>query len=192
MNRKWELGVTLALTVVIFIGTLESWTPFGPVMSFGEKVKESWEGKTAVPPAIHMELYTIEKLAFEFDSIAPVKLIQTLTENNIKTTGEKQTLKEIASENKKTPAEIYDLLSAKYNKHRGSVTGGVPQGIGKYTVSLAAGNAGKDVESLIQLLKAKGVEANGETTLRTLADQLGITPKEVFDMLTGKPAEKEK
>jgi hypothetical protein len=192
LNRKWELGVTIALTVLIFIGTLESWTPFGPVMSFGEKIKESWGSKLAIPPSVHMELYSIEKLALEFDSIAPEKLIQTLSESNIKTTGERQTLKEIASENKKTPAEIYDLLSAKYNNHPGSFSGSVPLGIGKYTVSLAAGNAGKEVESLIQLLKAKGVESNGETTLRTIADQLGITPKEVFDMLTARPLENAK
>lgn len=192
LNRKWELGITIALTVLIFIGTLESWTPFGPVMSFGEKVKESWDSKLAMPPTIHMELYTIEKLAFEFDSIAPEKLIQTLVENNIKASGTKQTLKEIASENKKTPAEIYDLLSAKYNKHPGPVAGEAPQGIGKYTVRSAAANAGKETEQLIQLLRVKGVEANGETTLRTIAAQLGITPKEVFDMLTSTPAEKTK
>lgn len=192
LNRKWELGVTIALTVLIFIGTLESWTPFGPVMSFGEKVKESWDSKLATPPTVHMELYTIEKLAFEFDSIAPEKLIQTLVENNIKTSGKTQTLKEIASENKKTPAVIYDLLSAKYNKHPGPVAGEAPQGIGKYTVRSAAANAGKETEQLIQLLKVKGVEANGETTLRTIAAQLGITPKEVFDMLTGTPDEKTK
>jgi hypothetical protein len=192
MNRKWELGATLALTLLIFIGTLESWTPFGPVMSFGDKVKESWDSKLATPPTVHMELYTIEKLALEFDSIAPEKLIKTLLENNIKAIEAKQTLKEIASENKKTPAEIYNLLSLKYNKHPSPVTGEAPQGIGKYTVRSAAGNAGKEVESLIQLLKAKGVEANGETTLRTISNQLGITPKEVFDMLTGTSAEKTK
>lgn len=190
MNRKWEFGATLALTVLIFTGTLESWTPFGPVMSFGEKVKESWDSKLATPPIMHMELYSIEKLALEFDSIAPEKLIQTLVENNIKATEAKQTLKEIANDNKKTPAEIYNLLSAKYNKHPGPVAGEVPQGIGKYTVRSAAANAGKETGSLIQLLKVKGVEATGETTLRTIANQLGITPKEVFDMLTGTSAEK--
>ncbi|MEI7943080.1 MAG: hypothetical protein WCH76_07995, partial [Candidatus Riflemargulisbacteria bacterium] len=30
LNRKWELAVTLIFTVIIFIGTLKSWSPFGP------------------------------------------------------------------------------------------------------------------------------------------------------------------
>jgi hypothetical protein len=192
LNRKWELAVTLIFTVIIFIGTLKSWSPFGPVMAFGEKVKESWDNKLVAPPTLHMELYTIEKLALEFDSIASEKLIQTLVENKIKATGSEQTLKEIASENKTTPAAIYELLSAKFKKHPGPVAGEVPQGIGKFTVKSTAESSGKDVATFIQILKTKGVDANGETTLRAIAEQLGVTPKDVYNLLLGKPAENPK
>jgi hypothetical protein len=186
LNRKWELIAALILSVIIFAGTLKEWTPFGPVMSFGEKVKGSWDSKLAAPPVLHMELYTIEKLALEFDSIAPAELIKTLNSRGIKTERADMTLKEIASQNSTTPAAIYEIISSKHKKHAGPSEGGAPQGVGKFTVRSAAESAGKDVESLIQILKAKGVVANGETTLRTIADALGISPREVYDMLAKK------
>lgn len=186
LNKKWELAASIVVTVFIFIGTLQSWTPFSPVMKFGEKLKESWEGDFKTPPVLHMEIYTVEKLAADFDSIAPSEIIKTLNENNIKVSGIKQTLKEIANENKTTPAAIYDILSVKLKKHSGPVKSEVPQGIGKYTVGSTAKTSGKELSVLIQILKEKGIDADAETSLRTIADKLGVTPREVYTMLTSK------
>jgi hypothetical protein len=186
LNKKWELASAIIISAIIFAGTLRNWTPFGPVMTFGEKVKASWDAGTENPPVLHMELYDIRKLAVEFDSIAPEELLKTLNDNKIKASGTDQTLKEIANENNTTPAEIYKLLSLKYGKTRGPVEGEVPQGIGKYTVRSAAEKTGRDVETLVQLLKERGVEANGETTLREIADKLGNTPRDVYNMLAKK------
>jgi predicted DNA-binding protein YlxM (UPF0122 family) len=186
LNRKWELLIAMALTIFIFVGTLSNWTPFGSVMTFGEKLKGSWENKFSSPPILHMELYTLEKLAIEFDTIPTEKLIATLTQRNIKVSGVDLTLKEIANENNTTPSAIYEMLSAKYNKLKGLNESEVPQGIGKYTVKSTSERTGKDIETLKQILKSKGIEANGETTLRSIADKLGVTPREVYTMLSEK------
>jgi hypothetical protein len=186
LNKKWELTAALIVSVFIFAGTLRSWTPFSPVMKFGEKMKESWEGDFKAPPVMHMEIYTLEKLAIDFDSIAPTELIKTLNENSINVTGTEQTLKEIANDNKITPSALYEILTSKYKKHPGPIEGEVPQGIGKYTVKSTSERIGKDIEILIKILKTKGIEANEETTLRTIADKLGITPREVYTMLVEK------
>ncbi len=186
LNKKWELSAAIIVTVFIFIGTLQSWPPFSPVMKFGETLRESWEGDFTSPPVLHMEIYTIEKLAFDLDSTAPEEVVKTLNENNIKVTGIKQTLKEIAADNKTTPSAIYNILAAKYKKQSVPATGEIPQGIGKYTVGSAAKNAGKELSVMIQILKEKGIEADAETTLRTIADKLGVTPRDVYTMLTAK------
>jgi hypothetical protein len=186
LNRKWELVFALVLTLIIFAGTLRNWTPFGPVMTFGEKVKGSWDSKFAAPPILHMELYTIEKLALEFDNIEPGELLKTLNISNIIVNKTDLTLKEIAAENKTTPAAIYEILSAKFKKHMGSTEGEVPQGVGKYTVKSTSERTGKDIKTLIQILRLKGIEANEETTLRSIADKLGITPREAYNMLVEK------
>jgi hypothetical protein len=186
LNKKWELSSAIFISIIFFIGTLQSWTPFSPVMKFGEKMKESWEGDFHAPPVLHMELYTIEKLAIDLDSIAPTELIKALNENNIKVTGIDQTLKEIAAENKVTPSSLYELLSSKYKKHSGPVAGEVPQGIGKFTVGSTAKSSGKDLQVLIKILKNRGIEADEKTSLRSIADKLGLTPREVYNFLIEK------
>ena len=186
LNKKLELSSAIFISTIFFIGTLQSWTPFSPVMKFGEKMKESWEGDFHAPPVLHMELYTIEKLAIDLDSIAPTELIKALSENNIKVTGIDQTLKEIAAENKVTPSSLYELLSSKYKKHIGPVAGEVPQGIGKFTVGSTAKSSGKDLQVLIKILKDRGIEADEKTSLRSIADKLGLTPREVYNFLIEK------
>jgi len=178
--------MALFISALFFIGTLQSWTPFGPVMKFGEKLKESWEGDFPTPPVLHMEIYTLEKLAFDLDSIAPAELVKILETNNMKVTGINETLKEIAAENKVTPSVVYELLSSKYKKHNGASTGEIPQGIGKFTVGATARTSGKDLQVLIGILKERGIDADETTTLRSIADKLGLTPREVYDLLSKK------
>jgi len=183
LNRKWELGTALVVSGLFFVGTLRSWTPFAPVMTFGEKVKESWEGEFQSPPVLHMEIYTLEQLSFLLDSIPPAQLLKILNDNNIEVTGVDQTLKDIANDNHITPSAIYDILSIHSNKQIKPIEGGAPQGVGKYTIRLTAETTGKSISDLLLILKEKGVEADGETTLRTVADKLGLTPRDVYNLL---------
>ena len=185
LNRKWELAAATSLSVIFFVGTLDSWTPFGPVMKFGEKVKESWEGDFQSPPVLHMEIYTIEQLSALLDSIPPASIIATLIENNIVVSGTDETLKDVASQNKTTPSAIYEILSASTGRKLKSAEGGVPQGVGKYTLKLTAEQSGRDVNDLILIIKEKGIEASGETSLRAIADEMGISPHDVYTLLTG-------
>ncbi len=186
LNKKWELGTAILLSSVFFVGTLRHWTPFEPVMAFGENVKEGWETDFQTPPVLHMETYTLAQLSPLIDSIAPSELLKTLSENGIKISAESETLKEIAINNNTTPSAIYTILTTKYKNHTGPAAGEVPQGIGKYTVKSTAENSGIEVAVLLQKLKEKGIEADGETSLRTIADKLGVTPRDVYTMLTGK------
>lgn len=183
LNRKRELAGATLMSAVIFIGTLKEWTPFGPVMTFGEKLKESWEGEFQAPPTIHMEIYTLEQLSPMLDSVPAQKLMKILRENNIKVDSVNVSLKAIASVNNTTPSQLYDIL--KKNNPAGSHSAGqsAPQGAGRYTVQMAASGSGKDVNTMLARLREKGVEATAETTMKTIADKLGITPREAYDML---------
>ncbi len=184
LNRKWELLAALIVSIIFFIGTLRDWTPFGPVMTFGEKVKESWESDFKVPPVIHMEIYTLQQLSPLLDSVPPERLLKTLQENNIKVTATDISLKDIAAENNTTPSSLYDLLKSKHSGGESLNKPEVPQGAGRYTVLMAAKSSGKEVTDLLEKLKAKGVDATQETSMKTIADKLGVTPREVYLMLT--------
>jgi len=184
LNRKWELVAALVVSMVFFIGTLRSWTPFAPVMTFGETVKESWEGEFQSPPVLHMEIYTIGQLSALLDSIPASDVINILKENNIEVNGEDETLKEIAGNNNTTPSTIYNILSTHSNKQIKPIEGEAPQGVGKYTLKLTAERTGKELSTLLQILKEKGIDAGGDTSLRTIAEQLGMSPHDVYIMLS--------
>jgi len=187
LNKKWELAFAIFLSVVIFIGTLRSWTPFGPVMDFGEKVKETWGNKIEAPPVLHMETYTLGQLSLMFDSVPVAGMKNSLLENGIKIGESDTTLRQIAEKNNTTPAAVYDILSSRYKKSSDHIQGqgSSGQGFGKYSLKMVAEKSGKDLEEITGILKARGIEAVPETTLRGIADQMGLTPLEVYNLLTG-------
>ncbi len=188
LNKKWELAVAVVLSGVIFVGTLRSWTPFGPVMSFGGKMKESWGSKIETPPAIHMEAYTLSQLSVLFDSVVVSDIQETLTNNGIKLGDTDSTLQQIAERNKTKPVSIYNILASKYKKAEDHAQGGggSGQGFGKTTVESIARNNGTDMKIIIGRLSEMGIEADGQTTLRSIAEKMGKTPKEAYDILISK------
>jgi len=184
LNRKWELGTAVVLSGIIFAGTLRSWTPFGPVMSFGEKAKASWDGKVEAPPVLHMETYTIEQLSTDFDSISPSELVRTLTDNNIMIDISDSTLRQVAERNHVTPASVYNILASKYQKSGVSEQGSLQQGgYGKYTLQMVSERSGKELNELISALRGNGVNADGRTTLRAIGEDLGMSPRDVYNLL---------
>jgi hypothetical protein len=184
LNKRWELIAASLLSLIIFIGTLYSWTPFGPVMTFGEKVKGRWEGKYTSGPVAHMEEYTLEKIAADFIDTTPQELVKTLSENGIKVSGYDQLLKKIAAENRTTPSAIYEILTTKYKKTENSSA--VPAGTGKLTVRSVSESTGKDIASILNKLKEKSIDANQGTTMREVAEKMGCTPKDAYLMLSEK------
>lgn len=185
LNRKWELAAAVLLSAVVFTGTLNSWTPFGPVMSFGEKMKEGWGSRTEVPPAIHMENYSLEQVSGLFDSAAVSDLQRTLTDNGIKIRDNDSTLKQIADRNNTKPVSIYNILASEYKKKEDRVQegGGQGQGFGRTTVESIARNKGTDMNIIIAKLREMGIEADGKTTLRSIAEKMGMTPGEAYAIL---------
>lgn len=186
LNRKWELLFSVIVSGIIFAGTLRNWTPFGPIMTFGENVKEGWADKFEAPPVLHMETYTLKQLTYLFDSIPVAQIEGALTEKNMKLKDTDTTLRQIAETNHTTPAALYNILAAEYNKPAtGEKQGEGQQGFGKYTVQTVADKTGKTTAELISILREKGVEATPETSLRLIADKMGVTPKEAYSVLGG-------
>jgi len=53
------------------------------------------------------------------------------------------------------------------------------------TVSEIAARLGKTTAELTGILKASKIEATEETTMRTIADQMGISPHDLYTLLAG-------
>ncbi len=185
LNKKWELLLAVVVSVLIFIGTLRSWTPFGTVMAFGEQVKESWEKTNDSPPVAHMEEYTLIKIAADFNEASPEDLLKTLKDSSIQVSGTDVPLKTIAAENEVTPARIYEIFTRKYKSNTVINKSEAPSGVGKLTLNEIALRLETDPSKLIRIVKENGIDATGETTMRIIADQMGITPHELYSLLAG-------
>ncbi len=186
LNRKWELIAATVVSGLFFVGTLEAWTPFGPVMAFGEKVKESWDQKYVSPPIAHMEEYTITRLAEDFPETTVENIVKTLIDSNITVISVDYTLKQIADENEVTPSRIYDIVTSVYRQDSEAVSGQAPAGVGKLTLKNVAERLGKKPEELVEMLRENKIEVSEETTLRTIAEEMGISPRDLYSLLAGK------
>lgn len=186
LNRKRELIAATLVSGLFFTGTLGSWTPFGPVMAFGERVKESWDQTYVSPPVAHMEEYSLQRLSGDFPETSSEAILKTLADSNITVTSPEYTLKDIARENEITPARIYEIITSVYRQDPATVLTQAPSGVGKLTVRNVAERLGKETVELIGILRDNGIEASEETTMRTISEQLGISPHDLYTLLAGK------
>jgi len=185
LNRKWELVAASFMTIVFFIGTLRAWFPFGPTMEFGEKVKASWEKTYQNPPVSHMERFTLQQLGSTFRGVSVPEMVKALSDSNIIVSDTTLTLEVIAAKNKIAPVRIYEILSATFSSQKNSTTRLAPAGLGKMTIKDVAASLEKDPADLIKVLKDKGVNAGEETTIRTVAEALSLSPQEVYGLFKG-------
>ncbi|MFN8240595.1 MAG: DUF4405 domain-containing protein [Bacteroidales bacterium] len=186
LHRKWELAAATIITAIFFIGTLESWVPFGPVMTFGNNVKESWDKQYAAPPVAHMEEYNLEKILAEFPGATIDDLTKVLADSGITVAGRTDLLKKIAADNKTTPARIYGILTSRFKKDPAVNAAAAPSGVGRLTIKQVAERLGKPTEEIISILKENGVTATGETTMKTVADDLGLSPHDIYSMFSSR------
>jgi len=186
LNRKWELAAATIVSAIFFIGTLKSWVPFGTVMAFGDKVKESWDKSHQSPPVAHMEEYTLSKISSDFQGITIEEIVKTLNDSSIKVKNPDATLKDIAAANKVSPSRVYDILTSKYKGKQAVDITETPSGVGKMTIKSVADRLGKTPEDLIKILKENGIDATEQTTMKSLADLLSISPHDLYSLLAGK------
>ena len=180
LNRKWELLTATVITALFFVGTLESWTPFGPVMSFGEQVKESWEDTYASPPVAHMESFSLGRLMRSFPEAAPEEIMAALSDSGVIVKDTSMTISNIADSNGVTPEMIYEIISNAFSDSQVFDTSLAPSGVGRMTLEAVAGYLDMEVTGLISITAAKGVEASPSTTMKTIADEMGISPHDLY------------
>lgn len=178
INKKKEMGISLALTLAIFIGIVYSAPPFSYVSELGEYLGARWENQSQASPIPHAELLTISDLAKELHYSTDSNFIHKFQQNGIVFSNTKeQTLKEIALLNNKTPEELYEIIT----KKTGSEKPGA--GMGKKTIENIALETGKTTEEIIEILKNNNIEAAKGQSIRQIGENNNISPKEIMDLL---------
>jgi len=181
MRRKRELAASLGVMLALVVATVAGAPPFQTVMDLGEDVKNSWGDGASEPPVPHAELWTVEKFS-ETTKIPVEKAIDNLRRSGIDGIDPKKTtLAEIGDAHGLTPQAVYQRARADAPVAPVSLAEG--GGYGRKTVKDMASQLGIPVETAVERLKANGIVAEPETSIRELAERHGKRPIEIADFV---------
>ncbi|NLI45677.1 MAG: DUF4405 domain-containing protein [Acidobacteria bacterium] len=177
-----EFLLALGLTVVVFVGTLLAWPPFRNLVAFNGAVKASWIASYGEPPYGHAELSTLSQFA-RYLGIPPDDALARLRAGGLRVDDVGQTVDTVARRNGVPPQRVYDVLRPVGPAGQSAnklPPPGAGSGLGRKTL------AELEREGLIRLpialerLKARGVEAGGDSTLKEVAGELGVSPHDLL------------
>jgi hypothetical protein len=111
-KRKKEFYAAMILTLVFFFGTLNSLPPFGNLVKLGDDLKKSWSHSKEEAPVPGAEKYTLEDFSIKVLSSEIKEVISFLKSKGIVISDKKQRLKDIATKNRCSPADLYEILKS--------------------------------------------------------------------------------
>jgi len=177
INKKKELLISSGLTIVFLLGTSYALPPFNYVSEFGKYMSGTWEKKEQTPPVAHAELLTIKELAVQ-SNYNVEEFSQKFTSNGIVFDNiDKQTLKEIAKKNNKTPDEIYRQITKKSEREMPGA------GLGRKTIENLSKETGKTVEEILKILSDNQITAAKDQTIKQIGDNNKMAPKDIMNLL---------
>jgi len=184
LNKQKELLVSIILIIFVFTGTYFNIQPFKAVIDFGEWTTESWETKDEQAPVPHAETLTIKELSAKYVQMSADSILLLVNQKGLKADSVGQTILEISKLNNLTPAQLYSIIIP--NSSDGSIkteNKSQFQGFGRKTMTEVAKELGKDVNTLIDVLKKNDIEANPTDKLKDVADSADKTPLEILELI---------
>ncbi len=176
-----ELINALLVTLGIFYLVLLNVQPFKGIVEFGETKKLSWSNDSVEPPIPHAEEMTISELATAINT-DPEHLLSRLDNHGI--SAEKYSvIKEIAEQNDMSPQQIFKNMVLREDS--GSIHEGMKKGYGRMTVLQICTDKNVRVEDALSRLKAEGLDAASESTLRDLGKAGNKSPYDIVKIIEG-------
>jgi len=192
IHLKRELLLSSVLTILILVFTLVEIPPFSTIMIWGEDLSNSWSSEQSEPPIPHAEDFTLEELA-ESENTTIDNLINKLKSAGIEPKNDQEIVSELAKRYDLTPKQLFDKLEFRSDR-KGSQRGGrgFGGGFGRKTVSQLCKEANIPVETGLERLKQKNINAKQNDNLRNLADDYSITPIEIANIIQGDKSDSQK
>lgn len=185
-----EFILALGFTLIFIFGTLYEIPPFKTFLDFEEGIKQSWVQDVYEPPYGHAELSTLQSLT-KRSFIDLDKAIKILEEKGFTGVEPNVQLEKLALLNNTTPAQIYSLINTESNEisEKKEEKSGIkkPQkgsGLGQMSIEQVAQKYSLNLDKALRNLEAKGINASKDDRLKSLAEQIGTTPMDLFDILS--------
>jgi hypothetical protein len=181
LHLKWELVAAIAVSLMIFLGTIWALPPFSTTMDLGERFKESWEESEAEVPIAHAELMSLQDFA-ETIKVPLDQAIDALSSKGYTVQDAQQTLGQIAEEHHTSPDKLYEAMKS------GGVKPTVPEtiegsGLGRKTLERVCSEKGLSLDEALARLEGNGIDAKASDTLKDIANKHGKMPMDIFNII---------
>ena len=187
-RAKRELLTAVVLTSVCAVGAVALWPPFGYLIDGTDAIKDYWEGASAPAPYPHVEDSTLAQFA-ERQGIEPEELLRRLHDAGFESADLTVTIGALSRRHNLSPAELLKQAGLTFGTGQGEGQGaqnaqGQPgAGWGRKSLGSLCAEEGVDVSAGIEALRAHGITARPDDTLRDLADQAGVMPHDVAEWI---------
>ena len=192
-------NVGLALTAVFVVGTYFMIPPMSTIVDISGHFKDAASQKYGEPPYGHAESSSL-KMFTKRESLDLAKSLELLQAAGLQVGGEKETIKEIAKKNDRSPQQVYEIIkpaklslsaSAKSDEHGTAVaaTGSGPfpdapkAGWGKKKLGDVCAEYNLNEAEIISQLAGKGITAAAGDAVKDIAAANDIDPMGVFEAL---------
>ncbi len=192
-RSRSEVVGALAITLVVFLGTLWGLPPFSTVGTVGETIKHYWEVQSVTGPYAHAEEDTLDAFARKLGRERG-ELLERLATKGYAAGDTDITIKALAAQYDVSPATLFTALSSggagvgPVEGHgaagEGAVAGGAGGGgYGRKTLEQVCAESRIELSTAISLLQDRGIEASGSDNVRTIANSAGMNPGELLETL---------
>lgn len=190
LNMKWELAVSVVLTLLFILSALLLLPPLRYVIDVGQAAKDAWiVSEDYEPPFGHAELVSLKTLCSRMN-IPLEAALGELGSRGVEMGSPKEIIKDIAEANHITPMQLYSYIK----KHQRQIepensTSFTPEeveakftgiGLGKETLPGACERTGVDPTTAIERLRLRGIVFEEGEELKEAAERYDL---EVADVL---------
>lgn len=177
LHLKREMIGALVVVAVVFAGTILEIPPFSSIIALNDGIKAYWESQSTQAPYPHAEASTLTDFS-ERTGISLKVLQERLAGAEIAVSDPaSQTFEDLARGHRLSPTDLFAKISGT------SSSGGQGAGVGRQTLRTLCESSGIALPKALDTLQKQGFSANAESTLKALAEQKGMRPAEVRDLL---------
>ncbi len=179
-----DFNLALLIVAVVVTGTLVHVPPFSSIVQLNEAIKASAAVKYGEPPYGHAELSSLKNFTAKV-GIDSGKAMERIAAAGIKVESAKQSLQEIARANNLSPRQVYQImLSGNAKDKSGSLDDLLPvlppPAIGRLTLDELAERYGLNTKAVLRQMEATGIKVSGDKTIKQLAAELEMAPKDLY------------
>lgn len=184
-----SFNVALVVSAIFVVGTYYNIPPMSTILHISESVKDSATVKYGEPPYGHAESSSLKMFA-KRENLDLEQSMQLLQDAGIVIKGSQDTIKDIASSNKRSPRQIHEVIKpallpeAPDQKVAANKLPTAPEsGWGKKKLSEACDEYGLNLGYIIKELETRGVVAEAEMNIKDIAAANDIEPMGVFEAI---------